>query len=83
MHGFNCSCGSLQATPESDIFERAMIDRLPLDDLHASLVGAGGQLVLLGDSAHAMHSGPGQGGRMAFEVRVVCGRVLTAQPCHR
>jgi hypothetical protein len=57
-----------QATPESEIFERAMIDRIPLDELGAGLVGAGGRLVLLGDAAHAMHSGPGQGGRMGFEV---------------
>jgi 2-polyprenyl-6-methoxyphenol hydroxylase-like FAD-dependent oxidoreductase len=45
-----------------------MIDRIPLDELGAGLVGAGGRLVLLGDAAHAMHSGSGQGGRMAFEV---------------
>lgn len=45
-----------------------MIDRIPLDELGAGLVGAGGRMVLLGDAAHAMHSGPGQGGRMAFEV---------------
>jgi hypothetical protein len=53
-----------------------MIDRIPLDELGAGLVGAGGRLVLLGDAAHAMHSGPGQGGRMAFEVR--CMQVLPA-----
>ncbi|KAL6758981.1 hypothetical protein V8C86DRAFT_2585754 [Haematococcus lacustris] len=57
----------VQATPEADIFERAMLDRIPLDELGAGLTAAGGRLLLLGDAAHAMHSGPGQGGRMAFE----------------
>jgi 2-polyprenyl-6-methoxyphenol hydroxylase-like FAD-dependent oxidoreductase len=61
-----------------------MIDRIPLDELRTGLVGAGGRLVLLGDAAHAMHSGPAQGARMGFEVGgntlhcIVC----CAQPQH-
>jgi 2-polyprenyl-6-methoxyphenol hydroxylase-like FAD-dependent oxidoreductase len=40
-----------------------MWDRLPLPAWSA----AGGRVVLLGDAAHAMYSGPGQGARTAFE----------------
>ncbi|GFH12919.1 uncharacterized protein HaLaN_08700, partial [Haematococcus lacustris] len=65
--GFEDVARVVQATPEADIFERAMLDRIPLDELCAGLSGAGGRLLLLGDAAHAMHSGPGQGARMAFE----------------
>ncbi|KAL6761566.1 hypothetical protein V8C86DRAFT_2531749 [Haematococcus lacustris] len=65
--GFEDVARVVQATPEADIFERAMLDRIPLDELGAGLSGAGGRLLLLGDAAHAMHSGPGQGARMAFE----------------
>ncbi|GFH18292.1 zeaxanthin epoxidase, chloroplastic [Haematococcus lacustris] len=65
--GFKDVVQVVQATPEADIFERAMLDRIPLDELGAGLSGAGGRLLLLGDAAHAMHSGPGQGARMAFE----------------
>ena len=57
------------ATPEPVIFERALYDRLPLDDWAAP----GRRVVLLGDSAHGMHPGPGQGARSAFEVRVRVG----------
>jgi hypothetical protein len=67
-----------QATPESEIFERATIDRVPLDELGAGMVGAGGRLVLLGDAAHAAHNGPGQGARMAFEVG--CDQVPAPSP---
>jgi 2-polyprenyl-6-methoxyphenol hydroxylase-like FAD-dependent oxidoreductase len=55
-----------QATPESAIFERAMYDRVPLDELpgnrHNGMVSAGGRVFLLGDAAHAMYPGPGQVG---------------------
>ncbi|WIA28788.1 hypothetical protein OEZ86_011320 [Tetradesmus obliquus] len=53
----------VEATDESAIYERAMWDRLPLPAWSA----AGGHVVLLGDAAHAMYSGPGQGARTAFE----------------
>lgn len=54
---------AVEATPESSIYERAMLDRVPLE----SWGSPGGRVVLLGDAAHAMHSGPGQGARTAFE----------------
>jgi 2-polyprenyl-6-methoxyphenol hydroxylase-like FAD-dependent oxidoreductase len=53
----------VEATDESAIYERAMWDRLPLPCWSA----AAGRVVLLGDAAHAMYSGPGQGARTAFE----------------
>lgn len=53
----------IRATPESLIFERALYDRLPLSRWSSP----GGRLLLLGDAAHAMHPGPGQGARSAFE----------------
>jgi hypothetical protein len=69
----NCSHCCAQATPESAIFERAMLDRVPLDELvppgsgRRALSTASGRLVLLGDAAHAMHSGPGQVGRASVD----------------
>ena len=74
----------MQATPEEAIFERAMLDRIPLDELppspaavqvqqgarvHAGPSSKGCRVVLLGDALHAAHTGPGQGARAAFEVR--------------
>ncbi|PNH10702.1 Zeaxanthin epoxidase, chloroplastic, partial [Tetrabaena socialis] len=53
----------VEATPEASIFERALYDRLPL----GRWASPGGRVVLLGDAAHAMHPGPGQGARSAFE----------------
>jgi hypothetical protein len=41
-----------------------MLDVLPV----RSWLSLGGRVALLGDAVHAMHSGPGQGARMAFEV---------------
>jgi len=65
--GFELPLRIVQATPESAIFERGLLDRVPLDELGAGLASAGGRVLLLGDAAHAMHPGPGQGARTAFE----------------
>lgn len=51
------------ATEEGAIFERPLFDLLPLSSWSA----AGGRVVLLGDSAHAMSPNAGQGASMAFE----------------
>ncbi len=61
--GWDDIAAIIQATPESIIFERALYDRLPLSRWSSP----GGRLLLLGDAAHAMHPGPGQGARSAFE----------------
>jgi len=53
----------IEATDEAAIFERATWDRVPLSSWSA----AGGRVLLMGDAAHAMYSGPGQGARTAFE----------------
>ncbi|KAF5831457.1 hypothetical protein DUNSADRAFT_13132 [Dunaliella salina] len=74
----------VQATPETSIFERAILDRIPLDELppwgdlqgsnagnpeksRSPLASPGNRVVLLGDALHAVHPGPGQGARSAFE----------------
>eukprot|EP00897_Mesotaenium_endlicherianum_P007701 jgi/Mesen1/695/ME000109S_10908 len=54
---------AIEATEESLIFERRIMDRLPADRWS----DAGGHVVLLGDAAHAMYPGPGEGARTAFE----------------
>ncbi|KAG2490583.1 hypothetical protein HYH03_010977 [Edaphochlamys debaryana] len=61
--GWDWALSIVEATPEAAIFERAMYDRLPLE----RWASPGGRVVLLGDSAHAMFQGPGQGARSAFE----------------
>jgi 2-polyprenyl-6-methoxyphenol hydroxylase-like FAD-dependent oxidoreductase len=61
-HGLWC-VQVVQETDESAIYERGMLDRLPLD----SWSTASSRVVLLGDAAHAMYAGPGQGARTAFE----------------
>eukprot|EP00879_Flechtneria_rotunda_P016255 GHRR01017007.1.p1 GENE.GHRR01017007.1~~GHRR01017007.1.p1 ORF type:complete len:385 (+),score=114.10 GHRR01017007.1:670-1824(+) len=63
QYGWQDVLQEVEATDESAIYERAMLDSLPLP----KWTGAGGRVVLLGDAAHAMYTGPGQGARMAFE----------------
>ena len=55
----------VEAAPEEGIFERTMMDHLPLERWATD----DGRVVLLGDAAHAMHTQPGLGARSAFEVR--------------
>ncbi|MCA9237694.1 MAG: FAD-dependent monooxygenase [Planctomycetales bacterium] len=58
----------LDATPCESILLTRVVDRLPLPMWHS------GQLVLLGDAAHAMTPNLGQGGCQAIEDAVVLGR---------
>ena len=50
-----------RATPESDVLRRDIFDRPPV------FKWTKGQVILLGDSAHAMQPNLGQGGCMAIE----------------
>eukprot|EP00271_Cylindrocystis_brebissonii_P000924 TRINITY_DN1112_c0_g1_i1.p1 TRINITY_DN1112_c0_g1~~TRINITY_DN1112_c0_g1_i1.p1 ORF type:complete len:506 (-),score=67.46 TRINITY_DN1112_c0_g1_i1:865-2382(-) len=54
---------AIEATDEDLIFERRSMDRLPLDKWSDPT----GQVVLIGDAAHPMFPGPGEGARQAFE----------------
>jgi hypothetical protein len=80
---------ALQATPEALIYERAMCDRVPLDELPrlggdsgrtATMASDSGRLVLLGDAAHAVHPSMGQV-RASWAVVAACW--LRAGPLHR
>ncbi|XP_024542202.1 uncharacterized protein LOC9656546 [Selaginella moellendorffii] len=54
---------AVEATEAGQIFQRRIKDRIPLD----SWSDLNHRVVLMGDAAHAMHWGPGQGARTAFE----------------
>lgn len=51
------------STPESDIVEHRVTDRIPIDSWSSS----DGRVVLLGDAAHGMHPRLGQDARMTLE----------------
>ncbi|XP_024533500.1 uncharacterized protein LOC9636819 isoform X2 [Selaginella moellendorffii] len=54
---------AVEATSPELIYERRIIDNPPLE----SWSDLDGRVLLIGDAAHAMHWGPGQGARTAFE----------------
>ena len=55
------ACWLYRATPEADVLRRDIYDRPPI------FKWTKGQVILLGDSAHAMQPNLGQGGCMAIE----------------
>ncbi|XP_024541671.1 uncharacterized protein LOC9657315 [Selaginella moellendorffii] len=54
---------AVEATEAGQIFQRRIKDRIPLE----SWSNLDQRVVLMGDAAHAMHWGPAQGARTAFE----------------
>ncbi|CAI5950630.1 unnamed protein product [Closterium sp. NIES-64] len=54
------------STHSCNIYERWMMDRPPPKDTWSDSK-CGNRVVLMGDAAHAMHPGPGQGAQIAFE----------------
>ncbi|CAI5511155.1 unnamed protein product [Closterium sp. Naga37s-1] len=54
------------STHSCNIYERWMMDRPPPKDSWSDSK-CGNRVVLMGDAAHAMHPGPGQGPQIAFE----------------
>ncbi|KAI5063100.1 hypothetical protein GOP47_0021647 [Adiantum capillus-veneris] len=63
FEGWDALKKAIEATDEKAIFERKIMNRLPLDKWS----DADGSVLLIGDAAHAMYVGPGQGARTAFE----------------
>ncbi|CAI5950596.1 unnamed protein product [Closterium sp. NIES-64] len=57
---------AVTTTDPGNIYERWMMDRPPPKDSWSD-PKCGNRVVLMGDAAHAMHTGPGQGAQMAFE----------------
>ncbi|CAI5461693.1 unnamed protein product [Closterium sp. Yama58-4] len=57
---------AVTTTDPGNIYERWMMDRPPRKDSWSD-PKCGNRVVLMGDAAHAMHTGPGQGAQMAFE----------------
>ncbi|CAI6008820.1 unnamed protein product [Closterium sp. NIES-65] len=57
---------AVTTTDPSNIYERWMMDRPPPKDSWSDSK-CGNRVVLMGDAAHAMHPGPGQGAQVAFE----------------
>ncbi|CAI5466035.1 unnamed protein product [Closterium sp. Yama58-4] len=57
---------AVTVTDPGNIYERYMVDRPPPKDSWSD-PKCGNRVVLMGDAAHAMHTGPGQGAQMAFE----------------
>ncbi|KAJ7527029.1 hypothetical protein O6H91_16G033200 [Diphasiastrum complanatum] len=63
LDGWDDIKAAIKATDETYIFERPIMDNLPIkrwSDSHR-------RVLLMGDAAHAQYVGPGQGARTAFE----------------
>ena len=62
----------VEATPESQIFERCIMGQWPPPGWRSP----GGRVVIAGDAAHAPHPVPGHGANLAFESVAVLSRLL-------